>query len=59
MVLKFDECVEQNIEWIMFSFQISLFKPYEIIAALVTPQNVTIDAKCNINAKCNNFWREM
>ena len=22
---------------------------------LVTPQNVTIDAKCNINAKCNNF----
>ena len=21
----------------------------------VTPQNVTIDAKCNINAKCNNF----
>ena len=20
-----------------------------------TPQNVTIDAKCNINAKCNNF----
>ena len=25
----------------------------------VTPQNVTIDAKCNINPKCNNFWREM
>ena len=24
-----------------------------------TPQNVTIDAKCNINAKCNNFWGEM
>ena len=22
---------------------------------LVTPQNVTIDEKCNINAKCNNF----
>ena len=22
---------------------------------LVTPQNVTIDAKCNINIKCNNF----
>ena len=21
----------------------------------VTPQNVTIDAKCNINPKCNNF----
>ena len=21
----------------------------------VTPRNVTIDAKCNINPKCNNF----
>ena len=26
---------------------------------VVTPKNVTTDVKCNINAKCNNFWREM
>lgn len=25
----------------------------------VTSQNVTISAKCNINAICNNFWRKM
>ena len=26
-----------------------------VLMAFVTPQNVIIDAKCNINAKCNNF----
>ena len=29
------------------------------VGQAVTPQNVTIDAKCNINAKCNNFGVKM
>ena len=30
-------------------------RPWLGLVKCVTPQNVTIDAKCKINPKCNNF----
>ena len=50
-------------DWVVTGAVVSNFKIFATVKqetkASVTPQNVIIAAKCNINAKCNKNRRKM